>query len=66
MVVNGKEVSISELSKPTIHELLNKYNIKNTMIAIEINGNIIEKSEWDKEILKDSDVIEIIRFVGGG
>lgn len=66
MIVNGKDISIFELPKPTLEELLKKLNIKNSMIAIEINGNIVQKPDWDKEILKDDDIIEIIRFVGGG
>lgn len=66
MIVNGNTIPLQELEKPTIEELLKKFNIKNSMIAIEINGKIISKSEWNREILKENDKIEIIRFVGGG
>lgn len=66
MIVNGNHISLQELEKPTIEELIKKFNIKNSMIAVEINGKIISKSEWKKQILKENDKIEIIRFVGGG
>ncbi|MFN3603351.1 MAG: sulfur carrier protein ThiS [Leptonema sp. (in: bacteria)] len=66
MLVNGDFVAISELQKPTIEALLKKYNIKNTMLAVEVNGKVISKTQWDKEILKEEDKVELIRFVGGG
>jgi len=66
MIVNGKELSIKELTLPTIEELLKKFNISNKMIAIEINGKVIPKTEWNKIQLKEEDKIELIRFVGGG
>jgi sulfur carrier protein len=66
MIVNGKELSIKELTIPTIEELLKKFNINNKMIAIEINGKVIPKTEWNKIQLKEEDKIELIRFVGGG
>ncbi|GIX40588.1 MAG: thiamine biosynthesis protein ThiS [Leptospiraceae bacterium] len=66
MIVNGKEVSIKELELPTIEELLKKYNVKTKMVAIEINGKVVPKSEWQNVQLKENDKIEVIRFVGGG
>ena len=66
MIVNGKEISIKELTEPKIEELLKKFNIKNKMVAIEINGKILPKSDWDRHHLNEEDKIELIRFVGGG
>ena len=53
MIVNGKEISIKELTEPKIEELLKKFNIKNKMVAIEINGKILPKSDWDRHQLKE-------------
>ena len=36
-----------------------------TMVA-EVNGRIIEHTEFDTIQLKDGDSVELIRFVGGG
>ena len=33
---------------------------------IEINGEIIKKSDYDKTVLNDGDKIEVVSFVGGG
>jgi sulfur carrier protein len=41
-------------------------NIKNKYIAVEINENIIPKSNHNTYIIKDGDKIEIITAIGGG
>lgn len=61
--VNGKEMdiageSISEFLKLTDYDL--------RVIAVERNEEIVLKSMYDKTILKDEDVVEIVSFVGGG
>lgn len=35
-------------------------------IAVECNEEIVPKAEYDKKILQDGDVLEIVSFVGGG
>lgn len=40
------------------------YNL--SRIAVERNGEIVPKSEYDKIVLKNDDVIEVVSFVGGG
>ncbi|MCS7205945.1 MAG: sulfur carrier protein ThiS [Leptospiraceae bacterium] len=66
MLVNGKEISIQELSEPKIEELIKKFQLQKHTLAIEINGKVIPRSEWEHVVLKDEDKIELIRFVGGG
>lgn len=64
MTINGKEfhsetqITVSEYLK------MNEYN--SNRIAIEINGVILPKSQYEKHILEDSDTIEIVTFMGGG
>lgn len=63
ITVNGKEDNISE-------KILSEYLIESKTdmrrIAVELNGNIIPKKQYDKVILKDGDSLEIVSFVGGG
>lgn len=40
------------------------YNLKH--IAVEINGRIIPKNEYETTQIMDGDKIEIVHFVGGG
>lgn len=63
MVVNGKP---SSLSVGTLSELLEKLEIKPSSVAIEINGEIPHRENWNSFPVKENDRIEIIKFVGGG
>ena len=50
----------------TISILINDLNIANRKIALEVNGEIIPRSQFDSRILEDGDQIEIVTAVGGG
>ncbi len=62
--LNGKKITI----KPNISvfDLLKKYKLINKKIAIEYNGNILQKSSFKKKFLNNNDKIEIVHFIGGG
>ena len=61
--INAKELNVAG---KTLTEYLatTEYNLKR--IAVEINGNIVPKSQYDKTILQDGDNVEVVSFVGGG
>ena len=61
--VNGelREVEIS-----TLGDLITKLDLPAARIAIELNREVVRRSEWDSTMLKDEDRIEIVHFVGGG
>ena len=40
------------------------YNTK--VIAVDLNGKIIKKSEFEHITLRSGDSVEIVSFVGGG
>lgn len=50
----------------TLSFLLEQEGYKNTYIAVECNGEIVKKSEYDSKILYDGDCLEVVNFVGGG
>ncbi len=61
--INGTESNIS--GKTVAHYLVeNGYNINR--VAVELNGDILPKSQYADTFLKNGDVIEIVSFVGGG
>ena len=62
--LNGKKVVIK--SNYSILDLLKKYRLENKKIAIEHNGIIIPKNNYNKKFLKNNDKIEIVHFIGGG
>jgi len=49
-----------------LNELLNKLKIKKNKVAIEENGEIIEKKMYESLILSKDDKVEIVHFIGGG
>ena len=61
--LNGKEV---ETSAKTLSELIKEKNIPQTKVAVEVDGQVIPKSQLDNYILKEHSAVEIITFVGGG
>lgn len=62
--VNGKKV---ELDGPTpLTEYLEGLGANPRAIAVEHNGEIVERSAYAKVVLRDGDRVEIVRMVGGG
>ncbi len=64
MLLNGKEFDITE--EKNLSDFLHENDYTPIYIAVEINGKIIPKSDFDKTLLKNTDQVEIVRFVGGG
>ncbi len=64
MKVNGKEVVIK--GSQTIYEYLKDNNYNLERIVIELNGKIVSKDKYNTVNLKDTDVMEVLTFVGGG
>jgi len=65
LVVNGKETNITD--GLTISELLVEENVKMPqMVSVELNGQILKRSEFDQTVLKDDDKVEFLYFMGGG
>ena len=61
--VNGRELDIAG---KTVSEYLTSTNYDPKRIAVERNGDIIFKSEYDVSVLENGDCVEIVSFVGGG
>jgi len=50
----------------SLNQLLNKLEIKKGKVAIEVNGEIIERTKYPSLILNKNDKVEIVHFIGGG
>ncbi len=53
-------------SETNIVSVLESLNISSKHIAIEINENLVFRSDWQETNLKDGDKIEIVKAIGGG
>ena len=49
-----------------LDQLLNKLKIQKNKVAIEVNGEIIEKNKYPNLILVKDDKVEVVHFIGGG
>ena len=61
--VNGVEMDIAG---KTVSDYLTTTNYDPKRIAVERNGDIVFKSQYDAAVLEDGDSLEIVSFVGGG
>ena len=62
--INGKEVP--KAKGMTVKNYLASNNYKLTFVAVELNGNILPKSEYESYVISENDTLEIVSFVGGG
>ena len=62
--LNGDPYEV--INGTNLNELLNKLKLQKNKIAIEVNGEIIEKSKYPNLILWRDDKVEIVHFIGGG
>jgi sulfur carrier protein len=47
-------------------QLLNEMGWGGKRVAIERNGEIVPRSQFDTEVLRDGDQLEVVVAVGGG
>jgi thiamine biosynthesis protein ThiS len=64
--VNGQEREFSDLTAPTLADLIAKLGLKDDRVAVEHNGSIVPRSGWTQTNLASGDKLEIVHFVGGG
>ena len=62
--LNGNSYEINDGTN--LNELLNKLKIQKNKVAIEVNGEIVEKNKYPNLILNKGDKVEIVKFIGGG
>ena len=63
VTVNGQA---QDAAGKTLAELLASAGYETGRIAVERNGDIVPKAQYSATTLADGDVVEIVRFVGGG
>ena len=65
LIVNGKAGDFRD--GVTVSELLVEENVKMPdMVSVELNGQILRRSDFQGTMLKDADNVEFLYFMGGG
>jgi sulfur carrier protein len=64
ILLNGQPFEIIE--NYSIAQLLEQCNLTGQRLAVEINQNIIPRSQFESYFLANNDKVEIVRAIGGG
>jgi sulfur carrier protein len=63
IVVNGEERTVAAMS---VLDFLASLGIDSQRVAVELNLDILPKSDYASTEIKEGDRLEIVHFVGGG
>ena len=67
LTVNGKKTVIADKESLSISGLLGELDVSDPLyVTVELNGNILERINFDNIVVKDGDEIEFLYFMGGG
>jgi len=62
--INGTKREIEQ--GVTLAGVIDQFQLKPKSVVIELNQRVVERSGYSTTQLQDNDVLEIVRFVGGG
>jgi len=64
IIVNGESQSLE--SDASLEQLLVMLGLDGKRIAVEVNRDIVPRSDYESFKLSDNDTIEIVNAIGGG
>ncbi len=64
ILLNGEPREVAKEIR--LDQLLDFFSLPKQRIAIELNSNVIRRSEWPQTRVAGGDRIEVVHFVGGG
>ncbi|MCL6636477.1 MAG: sulfur carrier protein ThiS [Alicyclobacillus sp.] len=64
VTVNGQPREIPD--GLTVQGMLEWFELGEERVAVECNGAILDRSGFATHVLQPGDVLEVVRFVGGG
>ena len=65
LIVNGEQSDLTD--GLTVTQLLIEHKVKMPdMVSVELNGQILKRSEFESVALKEGDTVEFLYYMGGG
>lgn len=61
--INGVELNVTG---QIVTQYLTENGYDTKRVAVELNGDILPKAQYDSTVLYDGDSVEVVSFVGGG
>jgi thiamine biosynthesis protein ThiS len=65
IMLNNRE-EIFENESMTVSELLSKKNMTFRMRIVKINGDLVDRNEYDNTTVYDGDTVQVIYLMSGG
>lgn len=67
LTVNGKPATIAEETPVSLNNLLEALKVEQReYVTVELNGDILDRGDFEATTVKDGDSIEFLYFMGGG
>jgi thiamine biosynthesis protein ThiS len=63
ITINGREQTSESI---TLAQLIENLGMKQDRVAVELNRDIVPRTQWAETYLAEGDRLEIVHFVGGG
>ena len=63
LIVNGDPHTFNGTTVP---DLVAELNLTGRRLAVEVNREIVPKSEHDTHTLREGDTVEVVHAIGGG
>jgi sulfur carrier protein len=64
ILLNGESRALT--NKACLKQLVSELGLDNKRLAIEVNQEIVPRSEYSTHLLQESDQVEIVHAIGGG
>ena len=64
IILNGENKHVD--SSTNIEQLLQVVGLSDKRLAVEVNQQIVPRSDFGKTVLQESDKVEIVQAIGGG
>lgn len=67
LTLNGKPATIEGKESLSVPALLEELKVKDALyVTVELNGEIIDRADFDATIVRGGDSLEFLYFMGGG
>jgi sulfur carrier protein len=63
--LNGESTTLPD-QLSSLSDLIRFLSLTAERLAIELNKQVVRKSDWSTTVIKPGDQVEIVHFVGGG
>jgi sulfur carrier protein len=64
VTLNGKERDIEK--DGSVGSLIALIGARAEQVAVAVNGVVVRRVDWEGTAIRDGDVVEVVRAVGGG